>query len=393
MKVGALRVAAIYGANASGKTNVLRTLRFICSAVEDSHAHWKPQQPIPRQSFKMREGRADEPTTFSTDFVLEGVRYEYKFSVDDERVLEESLHSFPEVRPRLMFRRTGGTFTFGKLFSGPNQLIASVTRANSLFLSAAAQNNHETLLPIYNWFSEAVRFEAGSREGPNGSTLAICSDDSRKPLLEQLLAAADFGLTGVDYRERELPEETQRIFSAVVTAVPDAAEKMRFPDAIADVSFLHRCETGEPVRFGPGEESSGTLAYFSLLGPIIETLENGGVLGVDELERSLHPLLALEVVRIFNDKERNPKAAQLIFTTHDTNLLDSNVLRRDQVWFTEKDARGATHLYPLTDFKPRKDENLERGYLQGRYGAIPFLHRGDFEAVLGRNVDRVTDGK
>jgi len=392
-KVNALRVAAVYGANASGKSNVLRALHFMCRAVENSHVSWKPQQRIPRHPFKMRPARSGEATSFRIDFVVGATRYEYKFTVGSETVVAESLHSYPEARARLIFRRTGDTFTFGKFTAGPNQLIASLTRSNSLFLSAAAQNNHEMLLPIYNWLANALRFVNGPRDEPSGDTFAICADAARKPVLERFLAAADIGLAGVDFKERDVPEETQRIFAAVATAVPDAAEKMHFPERIIDVSFLHRCENGESVRFGPIDESTGTLAYFGLLGPVIETLEHGGVLCVDELERSLHPLLALEIVRIFNDKERNPRGAQLIFNTHDTNLLDADVLRRDQVWFTEKDRCGATHLYPLTDFKPRREANLERGYLQGRYGAVPFLHREDFDVAVRTHVDHVADGK
>jgi uncharacterized protein len=389
----ALRVAAIYGPNASGKSNVLRALHFVCGAVENSHVGWKPQQRIPRQSFRMKPGRSDEPSTFRIDFVVAATRYEYSFSVTSDRILTEALLSFPEARPRLVFRRSGDKFTFGKFTPGPNQAIASLTRSNSLFLSAAAQNNHESLSPIYEWFANAVRFVNGPREEPNSDTFAICSDAARKPLLERLLVAADFGITGVEFKEKELPAETQRLFTALTTAVPEAAEQLHFPDRVADVSFFHRCEHGQPVRFGPGDESSGTLAYFGLLGPVIETLENGGVLCVDELESSLHPLLALEIVKIFNSEERNPKGAQLIFNTHDTNLLSADVLRRDQIWFTEKDRCGATHLYPLTDFKPRREENLERGYLQGRYGAVPFLYRDSFDSWMGRKVDRIADGE
>ena len=392
-KVGALRVAAVYGANASGKSNVLRALHFVCTTVRNSFVGWKPQQPIPRQGFRMRPGRSDDPTTFRVDFVVEGTRYEYRFSVDAERIVEESLHSFPASRSRLLFRRVGDEFAFGKNLKGQNERISNLTRSNSLFLSAAAQNNHQELQPVYQWFANAVRFEIGARDEPNEYTLAICSDSSRKPLLERFLMTADLGLTGVDFKEGDLPEEMQRLFTALATAVPEAAETLHFPKKVADVSFLHRCESGEAVRFGPYDESHGTLAFFGLLGPVIETLENGGLLCVDELERCLHPLLALEIVRMFNDEQRNPKGAQLIFNTHDTNLLAADVLRRDQVWFTEKDACGATHLYPLTDFKPRREENLERGYLQGRYGAIPFLHHEDFETVVRRPADRVADGK
>jgi AAA15 family ATPase/GTPase len=118
----------------------------------------------------------------------------------------------------------------------------------------------------------------------------------------------------------------------------------------------------------------GTIAFLSLLEPVISALSNGGVVCVDELDHSLHPLLAMQLIRLFSDTKSKSASAQLIFNTHDTNLLNAGVLRRDQIWFTEKGQDGASQLYPLTDFKPRKQENLENGYLQGRYGAIPFLN-------------------
>jgi AAA15 family ATPase/GTPase len=122
----------------------------------------------------------------------------------------------------------------------------------------------------------------------------------------------------------------------------------------------------------------GTIAFLCLLEPVFPALAKGGVVCVDELDDSLHPLLAMELIRQFNDVKSNPAGAQLIFNTHDTNLLSAGVLRRDQIWFTEKQPDGASQLYPLSDFKPRMHENIENGYLQGRYGAIPFLNPGSF---------------
>lgn len=391
-RLDVLRVAAIYGANASGKSNAIRALQFVCSAVENSQVRWKPQERIPVQPFRMNRARASQPTSFRIDFVVGDTTYEYSFSVDVEKVLSESLASFPEGRRRLLFIREREKYRFGKFFSGPNQFIKDVTRPNSLFLSAAAQNNHEMVLPIYTWFAERARFVLGPRDEPNDYTMAVCSD-SRKALLEHLLVAADLGLAGVDFKERDLSEETQRVKTALATVFPDAAEKFRFPERVAEVAFRHRCENGEQVRFGPADESSGTLAYFGLLGPIIDALGGGGLLCIDELERSIHPLLALEIVGMFNDRDSNPRGAQLIFNTHDSNLLDAKVLRRDQVWFTEKDGCGATHLYALTDFKPRRGENLERGYLHGRYGGVPFLRPEMFNTFGDRSGERVADGE
>jgi AAA15 family ATPase/GTPase len=134
--------------------------------------------------------------------------------------------------------------------------------------------------------------------------------------------------------------------------------------------------------FDPKEESAGTMAYLALLGPIVKALRSGGVICIDEIDSSLHPLIAVLIMRFFSNPGINPKGGQLIFNTHDTNLLSSGTLRRDQIWFTEKDKNGESHMYPLTDFKPRRQENLENGYLQGRYGAIPFIHSDELMTSL-----------
>jgi AAA15 family ATPase/GTPase len=154
------------------------------------------------------------------------------------------------------------------------------------------------------------------------------------------------------------------------------ADAVQIPTA-QEVLCLHKVgDSALPLR--QGQESKGTIAFLSLLAPVLRALFDGGVVCVDELDESLHPLLAIEVIRVFSDPKRRPRGAQLIFNTHDTNLLSA--LRRDQIWFTEKARDGASQLYPLTDFKPRREENLENGYLQGRYGAIPFLNPDGFLA-------------
>lgn len=369
----ALRVAAIYGANASGKTNVLRALHFMWRAVVDSQVSWKPEQPIPRQPFRLSGDPSETPSKFEVDIVIDQARYQYGFSVNDERILDEWLYAFPSSRRQLWFRRSEASISFGKYLSGENRLIERVTRANSLFLSAAAQNNHEQLTPIYRFFASQLTFVTNRREVLRQRTIQMCSDPNRRARVEELLRDADLGLVSIEMREREVPDATKRLFSALRDSGNLEDLSPDLPTKLPEISFYHRCEHDSTVRLSMAAESQGTLAYFELLGPVIEALESGGVLAIDELDSSLHPLLALQLVTMFNSPESNPNGAQLIFNTHDTNLLDPHVLRRDQVWFTEKDRCGATHLYPLTDFKPRKHENLQRGYLQGRYGAIPFL--------------------
>lgn len=370
---GVLRVAAIYGANASGKTNVLRALHFMATAVEDSQTTWKPDQPIPRQPFRLDESSRSRASQFEVDILIERTRYQYGFSVDTERVLEEWLFAFPSGRRQMWYRRKSDGISFGRNLAGENRVIERMTRPNSLFLSAAAQSNHEQLTPVYRWFSTQLTFITNDRHGPPVDTLDASENARLKRRIEAMLGAADLGLLGFEMTERPVEEATRKLFALMQEVLPSGAA---MPEKVPEVRFFHECEHGAKVTLGLGSESDGTVAFFALLGPVVEALDGGGILCVDELDSSLHPLLALEIVRLFNDSTRNPRGAQLVFNTHDTNLLDLNVLRRDQIWFTEKDRCGATHLYPLTDFMPRENENLHRGYLQGRYGAVPFLRAG-----------------
>lgn len=377
-----LPAAAIYGANASGKSNVLAALAFMQSAVIDSQRRWEvegtPQQPF------LLSGKAEEPSLYEVDLVVAGVRYRYGFRLSSVRVDEEWLYAWPHGRQATWFHREVDTFTFGKSLHGENEAIRALTRPNSLFLSAAAQNNHAMLLPIFRYFA-AWRFSLVRLPGllglesplsPLAERLAVQVQGDDRDAIMQLLREADTGI--IDVR---VETSKDRVFVLNVGS-DQPVEQVRHA-----VSFRHRTTDQERGWLPLWLESAGTLALLGLSTRVIDSLRGGGVLCIDELEASLHPALAMRVVRMFNDQQLNIGGAQLIFATHDTNLLGSAVdepaLHRDQVWFTEKDETGATHLYPLTDFHPRREENLERGYLQGRYGAVPFL---------GELIDRTREG-
>jgi len=370
-------VAAIYGANASGKTNVVQALNYMCQAVASSHRNWQPDKPIPRPAFALDDS-PHRPSSFEIEFVVSQVRYQYGFSLDDLKIQEEWLYAYPNGKKQRWYARVetpARKFVFGRnLLGDKNRTIEALTRTNSLYLSAAAQNNHELLLPIYNFFANDIRFSFG--KGPALETSNMCSDDKQRAVLLRYLEAADLGIAGVRVEDMKLEAPLEKAMSAFISALREVTpqSEVTIPKLVQPL-FQHRAIGESRIEFGQENESGGTMAYFSLLAPVLKALDRGGVLCVDELDASLHPLLALEIVRNFTEKKLNPQGAQLIFNTHDTNLLDSSLLRRDQVWFTEKDSSGSTHLYPLSDFRPRKDENLKRGYLQGRYGAIPFIDR------------------
>ncbi len=204
-------------------------------------------------------------------------------------------------------------------------------------------------------------------------------------MITRLLAHADLGITDIQLEDIPWPE-TAKNYLELVATWPVAAT-LPGKQVLRVIRLLHRIGDRN-VALEPRQESNGTVTYLSLIGPIVSALKWGEVLCIDELDASLHPLIAIELIRLFTSQETNPQSAQLIFNTHDTNLLSSGVLRRDQIWFTEKDSDGSSHLYPLTDFKPRRQENLENGYLQGRYGAIPFIHPDYLSGAAGGNGEK-----
>ncbi|MGW5156783.1 AAA family ATPase [Nonomuraea wenchangensis] len=357
-------VAGIFGANASGKSNLISGLRFMRDAVRESFADWaKAPETVPREPFKLDPACREETSLFEVDLVLgdEPVRYTYGFELSDERVEAEWLHAYPHGRRSVWFDREaarpqeeGGEFVFrGSGFKGRRDDLVALTRPNALFLSVGAALNDPQLSAVYAWFMKSLyRVEPEPRL--TNVLLARAEQDAvYRRRIGGLLAAADLGVTGIDVEAKS-----------------------------GEVRLLHRSAAGRdvPLDFHT-EESLGTHAWFTFLGLLLTTLDEGSLLVVDELDASLHPTLAAEVVRILQDPAANPRGAQLIFTTHDATLLGNAVLDRplgrDQVWLTLKKRSGETELYSLTEAKPRKEENLERGYLRGRYGGVPRVTAGE----------------
>ena len=232
-----------------------------------------------------------------------------------------------------------------------------------------------------------LSFVRGDRRLWEHRTAELCEKDEYKGAVTQLMALADLGIADLTFRYRTVRED--KLAEAMAGRIARHLVLAMFSDLEhappAPVQLLHRVGS-DTIPLDLAEESDGTRAFFGLLGPIVGALKTGGIVCIDELDSSLHPLLAIQLIRLFSESSRNPRGAQLIFNTHDTNLLSSG-LRRDQIWFTEKNNDASTHLYPLSDFKPRRNENLESGYLQGRYGAIPFLNAEaflHFEAADGK---------
>lgn len=369
-----LRSAVIYGPNAAGKSNMIAALRFAQQFILDSASKYQQGDSIPVAPFAMRpDDAADpEPSEFELTFVQVGVRYQYGFAVTARRVESEWLLAYPEGRPQRWFERSeaGGTWYFGPNFQGQKKVWQEATRDNALFLSTAVQLNAEQLHPIFGWFRDTLGVIKPYARVDVGFSIQQCLGDADlNRRVAQFMRAADLGISDLRIHMRQFDP----------TVVPD---NQPFRDLILkelegaelpDVQFAHQLDDGRSVFFRFEDESGGTQKLFALAGPWLDVLDSGSVLFVDELDTSLHPRLMRHLVGLFNNAETNPHNAQLVFSTHDTSILDRDVFRRDQIWFMEKDREHQSRLYPLTDFSPRKEENLERGYLQGRYGALPFI--------------------
>ncbi|WP_329350214.1 ATP-binding protein [Streptomyces sp. NBC_01261] len=382
----ALPVAGIFGPNAAGKSNFIHALAFMRGAVLNSHQRWRPRQEIPRRPFLLDPEKANDPSEFTIEFVAEGVRYEFGFQCNSKEFLSEWLYSYPEGRPRKIYdRRAGSPIDFGPTLHGQKVQVERMVRPNSLFLSAAVANNHEQLLPVFDWFSDDLRiawetnFDARLRE-----TRHYLETHDSKSILA-LLKYADLGVSDVSFSDVKLPPEQAAKIAELIQQIDSEAVDVS-PDEISagvDVELSHVIE-GHDFKLPLELESSGTRTWLSIVGPIISTLMHGCVLVIDELDARLHHHLAAQFIRLFQDPRTNPHGAQLLFNTHDAALLGPDAvatLRRDQVWLTEK-VDGATALYPLTDYKVRSIENVEKRYLGGRYGGLPFFDEELLEIVI-----------
>lgn len=386
-----LPAAGVFGANGSGKSNLLKAMDDMRGHVLHSFRRGDPEGRIPRRPFVLDQARRAEPTEFEVDLVLNGVRHQYGFTFNDDRVIREWAYWYPKGRPALIFERTSEGIDAGSVERQKTRAVQELIRPNALFLSAAASANHAALLPLYQWFSRnLVLAEADSRPFRQALTTEMLGDETQRDRVLALLQAADLGVTGARKQEPD-PVMHERLRRAIrilegTDGEPDSDEGPAFEEL--GVRLVHRGADGEEVELDAEDESLGTRVWFGLIGPVVQALESGSVFLADELDASLHPALATELVRLFQDPGTNPRRAQLIFNSHDSTLLgdavDDRLLGRDQIWFTEKSGDGSTRLYPLLDLAPRKQEAIGKRYLEGRYGATPILSHGEFASAVAR---------
>lgn len=392
--IGVLAVAGVFGANGSGKSNLLKVMDDMRWLVLHSFRLGDLEGRVRRRPFVLDQNTRNQPSRFEIDLVLEGVRHEYGFLIDDERVIEEWAYRYPKGRAALIFHRVGDDVEPGMVERQKTRAVQELIRSNALFLSTAASAKHAALLPLHQWFSRnLILAEADSRPWRQALTTQMIGEDPYRQRVLDLLRAADLGVTSAQKREPD-PVMQERFRRAVrilegIEDEPESDEGPTFEEL--GVELIHQGTGGEEVPLQAEDESLGTRVWFGLIGPVVQALESGSVFLADELDASLHPALATELVRLFQEPETNPRRAQLVFNSHDSTLLGDSVgdrlLGRDQIWFTEKYGDGSTNLYQLVDLEPRKQEAIGKRYLDGRYGATPILDQQEFASAVAAAVD------
>lgn len=377
-----LRAAALYGPNAAGKSTLVEALAFVKGQVVNSARESQQGDIIPTVPFKLTAASRSADSEFSVHFIEAGVRYEYGFRCNALRFTEEWLFAFPVGRPQKWFHRVydatsqSDAYDFSDRFQGGRQrhIWASETRSNALFLSRCMQSNNEQLKPVFEWFSKRLKVVTTPGSLAADFTARRCEDAGERAKVLAFLNSADLSIEDIRLERRAFNPDM--LPGHLSETIRQELMQSFSGKELTTLKFQRRdVKTGEVVEFEESEESDGTRALFAFAGPWLDVIENSRVLVVDELDSSLHPLVVRHLVSLLLHARGH---AQLLFTTHDTTLLSQKLLRRDQVWFIEKNAEREARLYPLSDFSPRENEAIERGYLNGRYGGIPNLQELDF---------------
>ena len=415
--VRVLPAAGIFGANASGKSTLLKAMADLRSLVVESFQaqadpvefrripYWRYEpfglvpRPLPPEEVQTPHDvdvlkNFVRPTRYEVDLIVHGVRWQYGLEVNRSAVVGEHAYHYPNGRQALVFRRersladgpdaAGDDIVFGPPFRKVGQNLRQFVRPTVPLLSVAGAAAFEPLAELFAWFQKNLYLnERADREERVVRTVELLEQQQDRERVLALLRAADLGIVDavrdpVDPEFQERAREARRVWLGVVSG-PDGedAEEHPLDDSI---QLIHSGPWGN-VELSRLDESMGTLVWVGLIGPVLDALARGSVLLVDELDASLHPHLVRDVVWLFQSPRTNPSAAQLIFNAHDVTLLGDSkdrALGRDQVWITEKQSDGATTLYPLSDFRPRHDEAIERRYMQGRYGGVPIINPAEY---------------
>ena len=375
-KLRLINSIAIYGPNASGKTNILKAFSTMRNIVVNFSSNQQRGDGLPVDPFLLNEESKISPSEFYAEFIVNDVRYQYGFSLTRKRIHEEWLYAFPKGRVQEWFHREWNNsaedydWYLGPKLLGEKSVWVKSTRENALFLSTAVQLNNAQFQPVFDWFKNNCKIANIDGWGENFS-VRMCKKDRKKDILK-FLKTADLGIS--DIKITDLPIPSIGFPDGMPEEIKqDIINSIKKDGGMVDIDFVHETPSGQKMTLSLLEESLGTSRLFAFAGPWIDCLENGYIFFIDELHQHLHPKLVSFLVSLFHNKETNPNNAQLVFTTHETSILNEGVLRRDQIVFCEKNEELSSQYSYLSEFKVQKGRNIELGYLSGRYGAIPFL--------------------
>lgn len=394
-------ITAVYGANASGKSNFLKALRAMSDMVANSYSRGDANSSIPREPFLLRENPFIHSSSFFLEFIAnDGLKYRYWFRYDNKQILEEELTFFKDMGGRfsthssLLFSRSlSDGVKFGTSFKGPRAQVRKTIelRPNALLLSAAAAAGIESIQPAFSFFQNGIAYyEANAFEQEQPILLEEFKKETPKSKhLSTLIRYADFGISDVKGVPVDVPPE---IWAQIKEHMHEQfgmdEGKMEETFNVKNASQLQFTHTGESssASFNLEDESKGTVAALSFFSVFFRQLSRKTVTLIDEIDTSLHPTLVAELVALYADQETNPHGSQLIFTTHDVSLINQSglanrLLQPDQIWLVEKNEDGASELFPVTDMGIRKGENIGKNYLNGIYGATP---KPDFHTVFAQ---------
>lgn len=397
-----LASAAIYGANASGKSNLIAALDFMRTFVVSSVQETTGEQPIAVEPFLLSTETKDAPSHFEIVFLVADVQYRYGFELTSEQVLREWLYRLGSRREATLFTREHGTFTVNARQFREGRGLEERTRPNALFLSVVAQFNGEVAGALVRWFAKLMILRGLEAQLERTRFRRIFNNHPYRRAVETLITSLDTGISALTAEQRPLSLATgNKGLEAIAQAVTATLAEHGEPLEQTHILTAHSVYDAEGREVGSiafdldKQESDGTRRLFTLALPLMQALVEGRILVIDKLDVRLHPNLALELIRLFHHPEGNERHAQLVFTTHNTNLLSAKLFRRDQVWFVEKSRQGASDLYSLVEYRldgkiVRNDASFEKDYIAGRYGAVPFI--GDLNALLGAEREQATKG-
>lgn len=379
---------AVYGKNGGGKSNIIRAFWLAVQFIKNAQRTQHEKATIPVVPFALNDYSSSEPTEFHFVYTLDGIKYWYGFTATKEQIIQEYLYHAPKGQKALVFSREKQTFSFTEAKSR-RKLISETVASNQLYFSVACTMNDSACIKAMSWFRDRIFFSRDYSDIPR-QLLEYSDDTNMLKAISDYAKAADFGIKDMSFEINSkemrneltfpegIPEEIKTALTQFVHTLSETSNNSEIRLKMGEVkaASIHpgvdHSGNQKTYSLELSDESDGTRKLMSIAPAIESVLSNGGVLLVDEIERELHPMLVDYIIAKFQSKRTNPNGAQIIFTTHNTELMNLELLRKDQFYFVDKnELDGSSELYGISDFSTRTTDNIRKAYLLGKYGATP----------------------